>query len=106
MIKLYEEYINPSYDSLNEEEQAQLDRIIEEISTYKKEELNESILSSIIGGTLGYIIGPSLGKRIANALGIEKGPLYDLFTSKLVNISIGQAISKGITGGYKNKSEE
>lgn len=106
MIKLYEDFCDPEYDSLNESEKISIGVLIESLSKENLEELNESLLSNIIGGTLGFIIGPSLGKRIANALGIEKGPLFDLFTSRLVNTAIGMAISKGVSGGYKKDDDD
>ena len=45
-------------------------------------------------------IGPSIGKVIAKALGIEKGILYDMFTSRVVGTALGVAISKSF--GKKN----
>jgi hypothetical protein len=56
--------------------------------------INEGILGNILGGTAGFFLGPSIGKVIARALGVEKGILYDLFTSKLVGIALGAAIAK------------
>jgi len=104
-MKKYKEIINPEFDSLNESEQTIILEIINKLKDVQIDEnINESFLSNIIGGTLGFIIGPSLGAKIANALGITQGPLYDLFTSKLVNTAIGMAIAKGVTGGY-NKPE-
>lgn len=58
--------------------------------------LDEGILGKIIGGVAGFVIGPSIGKVIAKALGIQKGILYDMFTSRLVGAALGTAISKSI----------
>ena len=60
------------------------------------ENLEEGLLGSIIGGAAGFIIGPSIGKVIAKALGVQKGILYDMFTSRLVGAALGTAIAKGI----------
>lgn len=63
------------------------------------ENIDEGFLSSLVGGVAGFFIGPTIGKIIANALGIEKGILYDMFTSKLVGTSLGMAISKHLGKG-------
>ena len=39
--------------------------------------LNEGIITA----AMGAVIGPKLAKAICNALGITKGPLYDLLNS-------------------------
>ena len=44
----------------------------------------------------GITIGPSIGKAICKALGIEKGLLYDLFTSRIFTTAVASYI------GYKN----
>jgi len=58
--------------------------------------LDEGFLSKLIGGAAGFIIGPSVGKVIAKALGVEKGILYDMFTSRLVGAALGAALTKSL----------
>jgi len=60
------------------------------------ENLDEGLFGKILGGVAGFVIGPSIGKVIAKALGIERGLLYDMFTSRLVGAALGTAISKGL----------
>lgn len=50
--------------------------------------IKEGILGGILGGITGVTFGPTVGKAICDALGIGKGVLYDLFTSKLVTGAI------------------
>jgi len=59
------------------------------------EDLDEGILSSIVGGAAGFLVGPALGKAIAKALGVQKGILFDMLTSRLVTTALGAAIFKG-----------
>ena len=86
---------------LNESEIREAERIYYELSNYIKEngfnELDEGILGKIIGGAAGFIIGPAVGKIIANALGIEKGILYDMFTSRLVSAALGASLGKNLS---------
>ena len=53
-------------------------------------------LGLLIGGLTGVTIGPSIGKAICKALGIERGLLYDLFTSRIFTTAVAAYI------GYKN----
>ena len=50
--------------------------------------IKEGILSGIIGGITGATFGPAVGAAICDALGITRGVLYDLFTSRLVTGAI------------------
>ena len=47
--------------------------------------IDEGLIAGAIGALAGISFGPAIGKAICNALGIGKGVLYDLMTSKLVN---------------------
>ncbi len=58
--------------------------------------IDEGFLSKLIGGAAGFIIGPSVGKVIAKALGVERGILYDMFTSRLVGAALGTALTKAL----------
>ena len=59
-------------------------------------DIDEGFLSSLIGGAAGFVIGPSIGKIIAKALGIQKGIFYDMMTSRLVGAALGVAITKSL----------
>jgi hypothetical protein len=87
-------------EELNEAEVLEAERIYRELSAYIKEhgidKLDEGILGKIVGGVAGFIIGPAVGKIIANALGIEKGILYDMFTSRLVAAALGSSLAKNL----------
>lgn len=50
--------------------------------------IKEGLLGGLIGGITGATFGPAIGKAICEALGITRGVLYDLFTSKLVTGAI------------------
>ena len=54
--------------------------------------LEKAINEGLFGAALGFLIGPSIGRVIARALGVEKGILYDMFTSRLVSAALGNAI--------------
>ena len=58
--------------------------------------IDEGWLGKLVGGVAGFVIGPAIGKVIAKALGIQKGLLYDMFTSRLVGAAFGSAISKSV----------
>jgi hypothetical protein len=91
----FDDYIDPSWNSLNEAQQNEIDLIIDKLKTVEDiVNVEESFLSDIVGGGIGFLIGPAIGQRIANALGITQGILYDLFTSRLVNAALGAAIAK------------
>ena len=50
--------------------------------------IKEGILGGILGGLTGATFGPAVGAAICDALGITRGVLYDLFTSRLVTGAI------------------
>lgn len=57
--------------------------------------LDEGILGSILGGLGGLTFGKSIGKLLADTLGIrENSPLYSVLTSRLVATAIGAALGK------------
>lgn len=91
---------------LNESENAQVDEAVERFEDMDGELedlMDEGLLGKIVGGAAGFIIGPMIGRIIANALGIERGIFYDMLTSRLVTTALGIAISKYVGGEYKNK---
>jgi len=97
-VKLLEESVDLSY--LNEDEKAEAERIYKELTEAVEihgiSAIDEGILSSIIGGAAGFLLGPTVGRIIANALGIEKGILYDMLTSRLVSTALGASIAKNM----------
>jgi len=74
-------------ESLSEEE---LEKLVQENL------IEEGVLGTIIGGLAGFALGKWIGKKVAKVLGVEKGILYDLFTSRLVGTAIGASIGKKI----------
>lgn len=51
--------------------------------------IDEGVLSGLIGAGLGVTVMPAIMKAVCGALGVERGVLYDLLTSKLVNAAVG-----------------
>lgn len=66
----------------------------EEIIEWISNPVNEGVIGSILGGLTGFTLGKKLGKIIAKILGIEKGLLYDLFTSRIFGAALGSSIGK------------
>lgn len=61
----------------------------------KGETIDEGLFGAIVGGGLGFLAGPTIGKAICSVLGIkEDGPLGKLLTSKLVTTAMGVALGK------------
>jgi hypothetical protein len=82
---------------LNESQIIEIENASEQIvELIKSGEIDEGIMKSLVGGLTGVTIGPSIGKAICKALGIEKGLLYDLFTSRIFTTAVAAYI------GYKN----
>ena len=82
---------------LNESQMIEVENASEQIAELiKNGVLDEGIIKSLVGGLTGATIGPSIGKAICKALGIERGLLYDLFTSRIFTTAVAAYI------GYKN----
>lgn len=88
---------NTSIDYLNEEENQLVDEYVNIFDTEHDGTMDEGFFGKILGGVTGFLVGPTLGKVIAKALGIEKGVLFDMFTSRLVSTALGSAIGKYMT---------
>ena len=97
-VKLYEE----EYGDLSKLDNKFIAKILK-VEESELENLDEGLFGKIIGGTAGLLFGAAIGKIIANALGVEKGILYDMFTSRLVNVALGAAIGKHITEPKNNR---
>jgi hypothetical protein len=68
----------------------------EDIKEYIKNPTNEGVVGSIVGGIAGFALGKSIGNAFAKVLGVQKGILYDLFTSRLVSSAVGFTLGKRI----------
>lgn len=104
---LFTEFIsaqNKGLSYLTEDENLAID---EHVKIFESEyegdltKIDEGFFGRLVGGAAGFLAGPMLGKVIAKALGIEKGVLYDMFTSRLVGAALGSAIAKAM--GNKNQ---
>ena len=82
---------------LNESERNELQEVLIELGDKKISELDEGLLGRVFGGVTGFIVGPAIGKVVAAALGIDKGVVYDMLTSRLVSTALGSAIAKHIS---------
>jgi hypothetical protein len=60
------------------------------------EGLEGKLKEGVLGAIAGFIAGPAVGKVIANALGVERGILYDMLTSRIVSAALGSAIQKNL----------
>jgi len=99
-MKKFEEFSNS--DLIIESERL-ADELIEKYEIRSIEDLNESIIGKIFGGTTGFLLGPTVGKIICKVLGIKDGPLADLLTSRLVSTALGIAIAKELGGEYPKR---
>ena len=78
---------------LNESQIVEVENTSEQIAELiKKGEIDEGIIGSLVGGLTGATIGPTIGKAICKALGIERGLLYDLFTSRVFITAVASYI--------------
>ena len=58
------------------------------------ESLNEGVLGRVLGGIGGFALGPKIGGIIAKVLGISKGPLFNVLTSRIVSAALAQELTK------------
>lgn len=94
--------ISYGLDYLTESENFEVDRwaqICED--EFDGNPMDEGFLGKLVGGAAGFLIGPTIGKIVANALGLQQGILYDMFTSRLVSAVLGSSIAKAFGGEYK-----
>jgi hypothetical protein len=83
---------------VNVKEYTELREIVSQYGDTKLRDIDEGILGKVLGGIAGFVVGPSIGKVVANALGIDKGIIYDMLTSRLVGAALGSAITKYVGG--------
>lgn len=86
-------------EGLTDKEINEAEKIYNKLDEYlekggKLEDLDEGFFTGLLGGAAGAAFGPAIGKAICRALGIERGVLYDLFTSRMVTAAIGAALGK------------
>jgi uncharacterized membrane protein YeaQ/YmgE (transglycosylase-associated protein family) len=93
MKKISEEY---NQIALSESQKIEVENTSDHIAELiKNGDIDEGVISSLVGGLTGATIGPSIGKAICKALGIERGLLYDLLTSRIFTTAVASYI------GYK-----
>ena len=100
--KLVEDFVIKAEDMVLTEEQEAL--VEDAVNTFIAEGkgvedleaafLDEGIFGSLLGGITGAALGKTVGKMICKVLGIQKGVLYDLLTSRIVGAALGAVIGK------------
>jgi cation transporter-like permease len=81
---------------LNESQKMIVENTSDQIAELiKKGEIDEGVIGSLVGGLTGLTLGPTIGSAICKALGIQKGLLYDLLTSRAFTTAVAAYI------GYK-----
>lgn len=101
MEKMMAEKENSLYENESENDmmtfhEMDMSEIINEYGDMKIKDIDEGLVGKILGGITGFTIGPSIGRVVANSLGVEKGIFYDMFNSRLVGAALGSAITKYI----------
>jgi hypothetical protein len=106
-MKSYNEFLkaNEIFEGIDVSELSQ-SQIIEAAQVYNKlnlvmqeggeEAVEHELEEGLLGTIAGFVMGPAIGKVVAKALGIEKGILYDMFTSRLVSAALGSAIQNNM----------
>ena len=86
------------HEQIIEERQLIIEQKSDELAQAIKEgtEVDEGFLSTMLGGLAGVTAGAAIMKAVCKALGLEKGMIYDLLTSKLVCGIAGAAIANNI----------
>lgn len=90
-MKNLHEHILEQREQLIESKSDELAQMIHE-----GQEINEGFFSSLLGGLAGVTIGATVMKAVCKAIGLEKGMIYDLLTSKLVCGIAGAAIANNL----------
>lgn len=60
------------------------------------QEIDEGFFGALIGGLAGVSAGAAIMKAVCKAIGVDKGPLYNLLTSKVICGVAGAAIGNSI----------
>lgn len=76
--------------------ESKIDKLSEAIN--RGQQIDEGFFSSLLGGVAGLTAGSAVMKAVCKSLGIEKGLLFDLLTSKVIcgvaGVKIANLISK------------
>lgn len=106
-MKTFNEFKNPprveklEVHNLNEAQLKEVEALEKKLTDIVDKEgvsgLSKALDEGLLGGVIGFLAGPAIGKVIAHALGVEKGILYDMFTSRLVSAALGSAIGNNLT---------
>jgi hypothetical protein len=90
-MKNLQKHISEQREILIERKSDELAQMIHE-----GQEINEGFFSSLLGGLAGVTLGATVMKAVCKAIGLEKGMIYDLLTSKLVCGIAGAAIANNL----------
>lgn len=86
------------HEQIIEDRELLIEQKSDEIAQAIKEgqEIDEGFFSAVLGGLAGVTVGASIMKAVCKALGLEKGMIYDLLTSKMVCGIAGAAIANNL----------
>ena len=86
------------YNNILEDKELLIENKSKIISNALREgkQLDEGFFGAVLGGIAGLTAGASVMKAVCKALGVEKGPLYDVLTSKIVCGSVGTILGKNL----------
>lgn len=91
--------MNTLYNTISKNNELLLESKIDELTEAinKGQPIDEGFFSSLLGGVAGLTAGSAIMKAVCKCLGIEKGLLFDLLTSKVVCGVAGAKIANSIT---------
>jgi len=95
-MKDLKEHIEEQQQMLIESKADEISNAIKE-SIKNGEELDEGFFGTLLGGVAGMTAGAAIMKAVCKTLGIEKGLIFDLLTSKVVCAAAGAAIGNNLT---------
>jgi len=75
--------------------ESKINKLSEAINS--KQQIDEGFFSSLLGGVAGLTAGSAVMKAVCKNLGIEKGLLFDLLTSKIICSAAGAKIANLIS---------
>ena len=86
------------YEQIKEQKEMLIESKSDELAQMilEGQEINEGFFGTLLGGLAGVTIGATVMKAVCKALGLEKGMIYDLLTSKLVCGIAGAAIANNL----------
>ncbi len=90
-LSIDEKKVILNLDNLISENKIKLNDVIDYLN---EDNTNEGLLGGLLGGLAGFALGQSVGKIIAHCLGVDKGILYDILTSRLLSTALGYELGK------------